>query len=77
MTKEIRIGDCLYSIQYTPESANEILDKVIEWMQHKNHYASAHGEGIMQSDDCLIDAPQLIANIVDKILKPQFIKEID
>jgi len=77
MNKEIKIGGNLYSINYSPETADEILDKIIAWMEHKDHYASAHGEGIMQNDECIIDAPNLIADIVDDILKPKFIKEIE
>jgi len=75
MKKQIKIGSCIYEIPYTPETAQAVLDKLIEWMEHPNHYASAHGEGIMQSDNTVIDAPDLIADIVDDILQPKFLKE--
>ena len=77
MNKEITIGGNLYSINYTPEAAEEIFEKIIAWMEDKKHYASSCGEGIWQSDNCIIDAPELIADIVDNVLKPKFIKEID
>lgn len=68
MTKEIKIGRYPYEIQYSPEVAQQVLDKIVKWM---NEHPSAHsGEGICQNDECLIDAPELIASIVDRILKP-------
>jgi len=75
MNKEIKIGDCIYKVNYTSEVADAILNKIIEWMQHPSHYASHSGEGIMQSDNTLIDAPELISDIVDDILQPKFVKE--
>lgn len=76
MDKEIKIGNNIYKINYTPETADAILNKVIEWMEHPEHYAAHFGEGIMQSDNTVIDASELISDIVDNILKPKFIKEI-
>lgn len=67
--KEIMIGDYKYEIQYSPEVADAVLNKIIEWMG--KHSASSHGEGIMQDDNCQIYAPELIADIVDDILKPK------
>lgn len=75
MIKEIKIGDCIWRINYTPETADAVLNKIIEWMQHPKHYTSHNGEGIMQSDDTIIDAPDLISDIVDDILKPEFVRE--
>ena len=73
--KKIKIGGSVYEINYTQESADAILDKIIKWMEHPSHYASSHGEGIMQDDNCLIDAPELIASIVDEILMPECIED--
>lgn len=73
--KEIVIGDCIYKINYAPEVADAILNKVIEWMENPKRYASSSGEGIMQDDNCQIYAPVLISEIVDDILQPKFIKE--
>lgn len=75
MSKEIKIGSCVYHIEYTQEVADAVLNKVIEWMQHPDHYAAHSGEGIMQSDNTVIDAPELISDIVDDILKPKFVRE--
>ena len=68
--KEITIGRFKYQINYSQEVADQVLNKVIEWMEHKNHYASYSGEALFQDDDCIIDAPELISDIVDGILKP-------
>lgn len=43
-----------------------IADAVIDWI--KKHEAVA-GEVIMQTDSCIIDAPVVLSNIVDDILK--------
>ena len=75
MNKQIKIGNNIYEINYSPETADAILNKIIEWMEHPNHYAAHSGEGIMQSDNTIIDAPDLISDIVDVILQPKFIKE--
>lgn len=70
MKKQIKIGDYDYEIDYTEENAFKILDAVLGWMQEESHYAASSGEGIHQSDDCIIDAPTLISDIVDDILRP-------
>ena len=74
--KQIKIGDSVYEIDYTQESADAIINKIIKWMEHPSHYASSHGEGIMQDDNCLIDAPELIASIVDEILSPEWLFDL-
>jgi hypothetical protein len=76
MTKEIKIGNywkTIYEVNYSPEVAQKVLDKIIEWMGE--HSAAHSGEGIMQNDDCLIDAPELISDIIDDILKPKYLRE--
>lgn len=75
MNKTIKIGGNIYEINYTPETADAILNKIIEWMEHPEHYAAHSREGIMQSDNTIIDAPDLISDIVDDILQPKFIRE--
>lgn len=72
--KRIKIGSNFYEINYSSETAQKVLDEIIKWMEHPDHYASHSGEGIMQSDSTLIDAPELISDIVDNILSPKFIE---
>ena len=69
--KQIKIGGTLYEINYTQEAADQIINMVIKWMEHPSHYASSSGEGIMQADNCIIDAADLIASIVDEVLMPK------
>ena len=69
--KIIQVGEYQYRINYSYKIAVDALDKLIEWMKEVGHSASAYGEGIMQDDNCTIDAPVLIADIVDNILKPE------
>ena len=73
--KEIKIGSGMWRINYSQDVAQEVLDKIIEWTDHPDHYASHSGEGIMQSDNTIIDAPELISDIVDDILNPTFIDQ--
>ncbi len=73
MSKIIKIGGDNYEIQYSAKLGKGILDKIVEWMENKNHYASHSGEGIMQDDNCTIDSSELISDIVDDYLKPKSI----
>lgn len=73
MKKKINIGGEPYEIDYTSENAFKVLDLVIEWMEDEKHSSSMSGEAIMQDDDCQIDSPILIADIVDKVLKPEYL----
>jgi len=69
MKKQITIGDYQYEIDYTSVNAFKVLDLVLSWMQE--HSASSSGEGIHQDDNCLIDAPTLVSDIVDDVLSPK------
>lgn len=69
--RQIKIGDIKYAVQDGPEVANQVLEKIFEWMQDERHYAAHSGEGIIQDDNCTIDAPELISDIIDDILTPE------
>lgn len=77
MTKTITIGRSEYEIQYTPEVADQILNEIIKWMEHPDHYSASSWEGIAQSDNTIIDAPDLIGKIVDKYLQPKCVSDVD
>ncbi len=77
MEREITIGSNVYSIDVTPETATQVLEKIIQWMEMPDHYAANCGEGIMQNDNTIIDAPVLVSDIIDDILKPKFLRELD
>lgn len=72
---EIKIGDSKYSILADEQAKQDVFDKIIAWMQDKRHYAAHSGEGIMQDDNCTIDAPELISDIIDDILRPSCIED--
>ncbi len=71
--REIKIGSRVFWINYSSEVADEVLNKIIQWMEHPSHYSAHSGEGIMQNDNTLIDASELISDIIDEILQPQLI----
>lgn len=56
------------NIHWTDEKLEKVKTYLDNWI--KKHEAFA-GEVIMQNDDCLIYAPELIAEIVDDVLKPE------
>ena len=74
--KQVKIGDSVYEINYTQESADAIINMVIKWMENPRHYASSCGEGIMQDDNCLIDAPELVSSIIDEVLIPEWLFDL-
>lgn len=77
MTRKIKIGDNLYEVDLSTENAVKIMLKIVKWMEEPSHYASSSGESLMQNDNTLIDSPSLIAEIVDEVLQPFFIEEVD
>lgn len=69
----MKITEDTYTITI-PESVKireAVFEAIIDWIVEHGAYA---GEVIMQSDDCIIDAPSLLSYIVDDIIKPE-IKE--
>lgn len=53
----------MYEIKWTPEKKEAAIEKLTEYF--KQH---GPGECIMQSDDGLIEAPEVLADIADSIL---------
>lgn len=52
----------------TNEMKDQVFNRVIEYYFDQNAF---HGEVIMQSDDCIIAAPNVLADIADNIIKFQ------
>ena len=71
--RPIKIGDELYNVNCSSETAIAALDKILLWMQDPKHYAAYSGEAICQNDNTLVDTADLIAAIVDDIIKPKLI----
>lgn len=57
-----------YTVSYVDSfnMRNLVFEKVLEWIFKHEAFL---GEVIVQSDECNIDAPDLIAGIVDEIIK--------
>jgi len=68
MRKEFTIydGDCKVSYESSPETNQQVVDKIIEWCKE---YNQGCWEGLAQSDDGNIYSPDLVGFIMDNILK--------
>jgi len=51
------------NIKRSPEIDKEIVDKLVKWFEEHNCY---DGETLCQDDDSIIDAPNLLADILDE-----------
>lgn len=50
----------------------QIVDKLIQWFKDFNCY---DGETLCQDDDCLIEAPNLLADILDEFFEYELDEE--
>jgi len=57
-------------IEWTQDKKNKVCQKIENWIIEHGSSATS-GEGIAQDDDCQIDAPNLIGDLVDDIIKPE------
>lgn len=69
MERTLKYYDTTVSFTETEELKQQIFEKVIKWIEEHKAY---HGESIHQNDDCLIDAPDLISDIVDNCFEFKF-----
>lgn len=58
-------GDMIAEYEETPELKDAVFNKLINWFQ-KN---SAHSGEAMQNDNFNIEAPEIMADILDDIIK--------
>ena len=68
MIKEFKIYDdnCNVKIDITEEKKTLVFEKILEWC--KNHDCIS-GEKLCQNDECNIDSPDLLSDIIDNVLK--------
>jgi hypothetical protein len=59
-------------IDWTPEKKDAVVMAIDRWLKKHNAWG---GEMIMQDDDCQIEAPVLISDLVDDIIKPEIKEE--
>ena len=58
-------------IVWTQAKKDKVCKRLEEWII--KHFAVA-GEIICQSDDCLISAPDMLADLVDDVIKPKVLE---
>lgn len=61
---KIKNFSCVYDT--TSNAAEKVVEAVINWCNQHQCYS---GEMLCQDDNCLIESPYLISNIIDNILK--------
>lgn len=68
MEKSFKIynGETTVKYQETEINNHLIVEKIIKWCEK---YNISSGEGLVQSDNGNIYAPELVADIIDDILK--------
>jgi len=68
MKKKFKIydGDATVKYEETEEKKQELWDAFIKWC--KEHGATC-GEILSQDDNCIIDAPDFMSDVLDNIVK--------
>jgi len=59
-------------IKWTDEKKEKTILAIEAWIKE---HGAAMGEIIMQSDSCIISAPELLSDLVDDIIKPEYVNE--
>jgi len=57
------------TINWTPEKKDAVCAEIEKWIIK---YGAYSGEKLMQDDDCQIEAPVLLADLVDDIIEPDY-----
>lgn len=52
-------------VRRSNELDKQIVDKLIQWYEEHNCY---DGECLCQDDECIVDAPYFLADILDEFL---------
>ena len=60
------IGSADYRIERSAKTDKAIVDEILRWCK-ENQVTT--GEALCQDDDCIVDAPYLISDIIDKYLR--------
>ena len=58
-------GDANIHFDISEEKKNKIVDRILEYCIKNECF---DGETLHQSDNCLIDAPSVLSNIIDDII---------
>lgn len=67
MIKEFKIYDSTtVEYNYSEAEALQVVSKIVEWCEK---YNISSGESLVQSDNGTIYSPELVADIIDDVLK--------
>lgn len=58
-------GNCTVTVEVTQEKKDKIFEAILKWCEK---YNCTSGEKLCQNDDCNIEAPNLLADIIDDIM---------
>ena len=61
-----RIEDRMVEYNDDPLTHRLVYEKVLAFLMEREQFS---GEGIMQDDDCLIEAPELLGDLADEIFQ--------
>ncbi len=64
--KKVVLRDCKVSFSDDQEVRDKVFYRLIDWYLGHESFS---GESIMQCDIPMVDAPNILADIVDKIIK--------
>jgi len=67
---EFRIyhGDVLVNIEETEEKKQQLFDRLIKYVKD---FDCINGETVHQRDECVINAPEVLSDMIDNILEPK------
>jgi hypothetical protein len=59
-------GNLTANVEITKKKKDLIVKKILEFCESHN---CTSGEHLQQNDECLLDAPDLLSDIIDNVLK--------
>lgn len=68
MEKEFTIydGNLKVKVNITDEKKDKIIERILQYCKENN---CVDGETLHQSDNCLLDAPNVLSDIIDDIME--------
>lgn len=74
MKDTIKIFGDTYKVDLTQEDKDKIVQKILDWMVE---YKISCGESLHQTDNGLLESPNLVSDIIDNVLKPTPVDQQD
>ena len=69
---ELKTDLCCVTYNSGNETKQKVFDRVIQYMKKNSAFS---GETIQQCDNCLLEAPNVLSDIVDNILGCEFVDD--